>query len=354
MDKIYFKLVFFHCLFLLNGCAQISYYYQLLEGQAEIIQRMKPLEEVLTSPTTPIALREQLQQAKEIRQFAIEKLLLPDNASYTQFVDLKRKFVVWNVYAAPRFSLKSKQWCFPIVGCLSYRGYFSPELAFLEADELKKEGFDVYVAGIRAYSTLGWFSDPLLNTMLSTEIWQLAALIFHELAHQLLYVSDDSTFNESFASAVEEIGLQLWLEQHKSELDFKSYQLAKQRHHQMISLVLKTKEKLAALYEETLPEYEMLNLKNQFLEELQTEYKKLKETEWDNYQGYEQWFVEINNAKLLSVAMYEEYVPAFKKLFENNQRNFERFYQSVRLLAAAPKDERQLKLAQLLQEVIQK
>jgi predicted aminopeptidase len=221
MDKIYFKLIFFHCLFLLNGCAQVSYYYQALEGQTEILQKMMPLDEVISNPQTSPTLRQQLQQAKEIRQFAIEKLHLPDNASYTQFIDLKRKYVVWNVYATPRFSLIPKQWCFPIVGCLSYRGYFSSEPAFLEANELKKEGFDVYVAGIRAYSTLGWFSDPLLNTMLSKEMWQLAALIFHELTHQLLYVSDDSTFNESFASAVEEIGLQLWLEQHKNEHDFK-------------------------------------------------------------------------------------------------------------------------------------
>jgi predicted aminopeptidase len=349
MDKIYFKFIFFHCLFLLNGCAQVSYYYQAVEGHADIIQRMKPLEEVIASPETSVVVRDQLQRAKQIRQFAIEKLHLPDNASYTQFVDLKRKFVVWNVYATPRFSLKPKQWCFPIVGCLSYRGYFSPEPAFLEANELKEQGFDVYVAGIRAYSTLGWFNDPLLNTMLSKETWQLAALIFHELTHQLLYVSDDSTFNESFASAVEEIGLQLWLEQHKNEHDFKTYQLSKQRNQQMIFLVLKTKEKLAELYEKTLPEYEMLNLKNELLNELQTEYKKLKETEWDNYQGYDRWFAEVNNAKLLSVAMYGEYVPAFKKLFEKNQRDFKKFYDQVRLLAKLPKSERDHKLNELNQ-----
>ncbi len=343
----YFKFWGFLSLFFLNGCAQISYYYQAIEGHLNITQRIKPLDEVIASPETPFSLQHQLQQAKEMRQFAIEKLLLPDNASYTQYADLQRKFVVWNVYAAPRFALTPKLWCFPIVGCLSYRGYFSPQPAFEEAKELKEQGFDVYLTGIRAYSTLGWFADPLLNTMLSKEDWQLAALIFHEKVHQLLYVQDDSTFNESFASAVEEIGVQLWLEQQGTSTHFEQYKISKQRNQQMIHLVLKTKEKLAKLYEQTISESEMLRLKNELLEELQTDYKKLKETEWNNYRGYDLWFSEINNAKLLSVAMYEEYVPVFKKLFEENQRDFKKFYDQVRLLAALPKTERDHKLSQL-------
>ncbi len=343
----YFKFWGFLSLFFLNGCAQISYYYQAIEGHLNITQRIKPLDEVIASPETPFSLQHQLQQAKEMRQFAIEKLLLPDNASYTQYADLQRKFVVWNVYAAPRFALIPKSWCFPIVGCLSYRGYFSPQPAFEEAKELKEQGFDVYLTGIRAYSTLGWFSDPLLNTMLSKEDWQLAALIFHEKAHQLLYVQDDSTFNESFASAVEEIGVQLWLEQQGILKHFEQYQISKQRNQQMIHLVLKTKEKLAKLYEQTISESEMLRLKNELLEELQKDYKNLKETEWNNYRGYDLWFSEINNAKLLSVVMYEEYVPVFKKLFEENQRDFKKFYDQVRVLAALPKNERDYKLNQL-------
>lgn len=345
----YFKFWVFSSLFYLSGCAQISYYYQVIEGHLDITQRIKPLEEVISSLETSSVLRHQLQQAKKIRQFAIEKLQLPDNISYTQYADLQRKFVVWNVYAVPRFALTPKLWCFPIVGCLSYRGYFSPEPAFKEAEELKEQGFDVYLTGIRAYSTLGWFADPLLNTMLSKEEWQLAALIFHEKTHQLLYVQDDSTFNESFASAVEEIGVQLWLKTQGNLKYFEQYLISKQRNQQMISLVLKTKEKLAELYQQKISEHEMLRLKNEFLEELQKDYKKLKETEWNNYRGYDHWFAEVNNAKLLSVAMYEEYVPAFKKLFEENQRDFKKFYDQVRLLAALPKNERDHKLNELNQ-----
>lgn len=351
MEKINIKLHFLHYLWFftlsLSGCANLSYYYQALEGQTEILQNMTPLEEVISNPQTSPALRQQLQQAKEIRHFATDKLYLPQNASYTQFIDLKRKYVVWNVYATPRFSLVPNQWCFPIIGCLSYRGYFSPEPAFEEGRILKEQGFDVYVAGIRAYSTLGWFSDPLLNTMLSKETWQLAALIFHELTHQLLYVSDDSTFNESFASAVEEIGLQLWLEQQGNSEDFKTYQLSKQRSQQMTFLVLHTKQKLAELYKQNLPEDEMLNLKNNLLNELQENYKKLKEKEWNNYQGYDRWFEGINNAKLLSVAMYEEYVPAFKVLFEKSNRNFKEFYEEIRKVAALPKTKRHQYLLEL-------
>jgi predicted aminopeptidase len=345
----YFKFLPFILVFFLNGCAQISYYYQAVEGHLDITQRTKTLEEVISSPETSPSLRQQLQQVQQMRRFAIETLQLPDNESYTQYVDLQRKFVVWNVYAAPRFSLTAKQWCFPIVGCLSYRGYFSSEPAFSEAKELKKEGFDVYVAGIRAYSTLGWFADPLLNTMLSKETWQLAALIFHEKAHQLLYVQDDSIFNESFASAVEEIGVQLWLEQQGTLKHFEQFLISKQRNQQMIFLVLNTKQKLAELYKQKISEIEMLKLKNEFLEELQKDYKKLKETEWNHYRGYDHWFAEVNNAKLLSVAMYEEYVPAFKKLFEENQRDFKKFYDQVRLLAALPKNERDHKLNELNQ-----
>jgi len=344
-----FKILPIFSLFFLNSCAQISYYYQILEGHADITQRMKPLEEVISAPETSPFLRHQLQQAKEIRQFAIEKLRLPENDSYMQFVDLQRKFVVWNVYAAPRFALTPKLWCFPIVGCLSYRGYFSPQPAFEEGKELKNQGFDVYVIGIRAYSTLGWFADPLLNTMLSKEDWQLAALIFHELSHQLLYVQDDSTFNESFASAVEEIGVQLWLETQKKSAHFQTYLVSKQRNQQMISLVLNTKRKLTDLYQhKNLSESDMLEQKNLLLNELKEHYKMLKEKEWHHYQGYDRWFEEVNNAKLLSVAMYEEYVPAFKRLFEEQQQNFEHFYEEVRKLAILPKVQRQQRLDALL------
>jgi predicted aminopeptidase len=334
-----------------SGCAQISYYNQAVNGHLEIVKRVKPIDEVIASPTISPQLRQQLNTAKEIRRFAIESLHLPDNASYTQFADLQRKFVVWNVYAAPRFALTPKLWCFPIVGCLSYRGYFSPEPANAEANQLKQQGFDVYVTGIRAYSTLGWFADPLLNTMFSQESWQLAALIFHELSHQLIYVSDDSTFNESFASTVEEIGVKKWLEKQGTPQQFSQYLISKQRNQQMITLVLTAKTKLEKLYQQTLPESEMLAQKNAILNTLQLDYQTLKETQWNHYRGYDYWFADLNNAKLLSVAMYEEFVPAFQRLFEQSGGNILDFYAQVHDLAGFPKRERDQKLVELQQNV---
>jgi len=342
-----FKVLAIFSILEMSGCAQIAYYNQAINGHLEITRRIQPIDEVIASPTISPSLRQQLIAAKEIRHFAIETLQLPDNESYTQFADLQRKFVVWNVYATPQFSFTPKLWCFPIVGCLSYRGYFSPEPATEEANQLKNEGFDVYMAGVRAYSTLGWFTDPLLNTMLTRENWQLAALIFHELTHQLLYVTDDSTFNESFASTVEEIGVRKWLEHQKIPEQFAQYKISKQHYQQMTRLVLTTKEKLEQLYAQPLPESEMFSQKNAILEQLQQDYQILKETQWNNYRGYDFWFAELNNAKLLSVAMYEIFVPAFQKLFEESEENMLVFYEKVRDLAGLSKTERHQKLFEL-------
>ncbi|HTZ00655.1 MAG TPA: aminopeptidase, partial [Rhodocyclaceae bacterium] len=197
---------------LLGGCSNLGYYLQAVGGQMDMLGRARPIQAVLDDPSTSERLKQQLVDVGRIRQFASAELGLPDNGSFRRYADLQRPFAVWNVFAAAEFSTKPKRWCYLLVGCADYRGYFSAAAAAGEAEQLRRQGYDVYVAGIPAYSTLGWFDDPVLNTVIDYPVIRLAPLIFHELAHQVAYARDDTTFNESFAVAVELEGMRRWLE----------------------------------------------------------------------------------------------------------------------------------------------
>jgi predicted aminopeptidase len=284
-----------------------------------------------------------------MREFAVRELKLPDNNSYRSYADLGRSAVVWNVVAAPELSLTLKTWCFPVMGCVGYRGYFERDAAEAMAAELRALGFDVSVYGVPAYSTLGrtsWLGgDPLLNTFIHWPEGELAKLIFHELAHQVAYASDDTTFNESFAGAVERIGARLWLERHGSEEARRADAEGAQRRADFRALTQRYRESLATLYASAITEEEKRQRKATLLAAMRGEHEQLKATRWGGFAGYDGWFTRANNAALGVQAAYNELVPQFERLFERQGRDFERFYAEVQALAKAPKAERRARLA---------
>jgi len=343
----------FHLLVLvgliLNGCSHLAYYAQAIRGQWDIISRMQPITQVVTQSTTSPQLKQQLSDILKIRTFATQVLHLPNNQSYIYYADLNRPYVVWTVFAAPQFSLQLKQWCFPVVGCVSYRGYFNPESAQALAQQLRTEGYDVYVAGVAAYSTLGWFNDPVLNTMLSWPKAQIAGLIFHELAHQQLYIKNDTVFNESFASTVEAVGVERWLAQWGTPAEIIEYQQARQQHQALVDLVLATRYQLQQLYDQSGSPEKLTAAKIATFNTLRTQYTDLKNKHWPGYRGYDDWFAQdLNNAKLLSVATYQDFVPAFQLLLTQQQGNLSQFYQQVAQLSQLPIEQRQTYLHQLM------
>lgn len=320
----------------MSGCAGIKYIAQSINGQWELLAKREPIPQLLESPDTSEGLKRKLATSLQIREFASRELGLPANGSYQSYADLKRPYVVWNVFAAPALSLEPMQWCFPIVGCVRYRGYFSEADAVAFTDGLHTQGYDTYVGGVAAYSTLGWFDDPLLNTVINRSDTGIAALIFHELAHQELYVPGDSAFNESFAVTVEEEGVRRWLERRGSSGEMQKYLQVKNRQDEFLALVKGAQEKLASLYASPLPDDEKRAGKARIFAELREEYQRLKET-WGGYSGYDDWFArDLNNAKLASVATYHQYVPAFQALLRENGNNLRTFYQAARVLADLP------------------
>jgi len=339
------KYSFFSLLTLLslNGCSSIAYYSQAIGGQWEIYRRSRAIDSVLADPATPTALKQKLTDILKMRAFASKVLHLPDNRSYTYYADIKRPYVVWSVFAAPAFSLKPKLWCFPIIGCVSYRGYFSEAAAMALAKDLRTQGYDVYVAGIAAYSTLGWFSDPVLNTMLAWNKSSMAGLIFHELAHQKIYIKNDTAFNEGFATTVEYVGVERWLAQYGTQKYLVDYQQSRQRQVEFVNLVLAIRKDLQEIYQQK----PSPKAKTAAFQKLRAEYAILKKR-WGGYAGYDAWFAnDLNNAKLLSVVTYQDYVPAFRALLEQLDGDLVAFYEKVAQLGELPVEERRDQLAML-------
>lgn len=344
---------------LVGGCAALGYYAQSVGGQMQVMSRAQPIDRVLDDPATPTEIKARLAAIKRIRKFAIDELRLPDNGSYTHYADLGRPYVVWNVYATPELSLQPKQWCFPVAGCVTYRGYFNQAGAEEYAAELRREGYDVYVAGVNAYSTLGWFRDPVFNTVLRRSEANVAGLIFHELAHQRLYVRDDTAFNESFAMAVELEGARRWLSRDPEryscpecdgidmarQLD--DYLTDKQRHEQFAELLGRFRAQLEALYVSATGISEKRSEKLKIFERLREDYALLRET-WGGYGGYDKWFDRpLNNAHLASVGIYHQYLPAFQALLEEHSGDFKSFYREVARLGGLPADRRRAALKSL-------
>jgi predicted aminopeptidase len=337
----------------LTGCADTRYYWQSVTGHLQVMQAARPIELWLADPATPSALQQRLKLAQDLRRFAVTELHLPDNASYHRYADLQRRHVVWNVVAAPEFSLTLKTWCFPVAGCVGYRGYFSEADARFEAQAQGAAGLEASVYGVPAYSTLGWMNwlggDPLLNTFIDYPDGELARLLFHELSHQVLYVPDDTVFNESFATAVERLGGALWLAQQAAPKARQAYAEFDARRQQFRLLARSTRERLQQIYTADAPQAaarpSQATLKHQAMQDFRAAYGELKAS-WGGYGGYDGWVAQANNAAFGAQAAYDDLVPGFEALFEREGRYWPAFYDAVKELAKRPRNERaqQLKL----------
>ena len=323
----------------------LGYYAQSIAGHLALMRAARPVADWLADEGTPPALRERLLLAQGLREFAVRELALPDNASYRRYADLGRPAAVWNVVAAPELSLQLKTWCVPVLGCVGYRGYVDRAEADAQAARLGAGGWEAGVYGVPAYSTLGWSNwvggDPLLNTFLRGGDAELARLIFHELAHQVVYASDDTMFNESFATAVERIGVRRWLQSDQATPTAREAAvLSEQRRSDFRALTRGTRAALERLYASDKSDTDKRAAKAGLMAAMQAGHQRLKSQRWDGYAGYDNWFAHANNATLGVQAAYDEWVPAFERLFAREGSDFGRFYAAVKALAAMPRAER--------------
>ncbi|MGZ8290564.1 MAG: aminopeptidase [Telluria sp.] len=331
---------------MIAGCSGINYYAQAAQGQLSLLSDARPIEDWLADNGTDAKLRLRLATARQIRSFAVKELGLPDNASYTNYAALTRPYVLWNVVATPELSLKPLQWCFPVAGCVNYRGYYSKDAAQEYAKELRAEGHDVQVGGVPAYSTLGWFNDPLISTFIHYPDAELARLIFHELSHQVVYIPGDSQFNESFASAVEEAGVERWLAGYGNDAMRQNYARYAARKQDFLKLLLSYRRALEDNYASKASSADKRAAKARLFLRLKDDYLVLKES-WGGFSGYDRFFAEpLSNAHLASIATYNDLVPAFRALLAREQ-GFAKFYASARRLAALEKAERHRRLKAL-------
>ncbi len=318
---------------------------QAAGGEWHVLHERVPIDQVIADPHTTPAVREHLEQVRAARQFASQELGLPDNASYRSYADIGRPYVVWNVVAAPAFSVAPKHWCFPVAGCVAYRGYFYEHSAREFALGLETQGFDVAIDGVPAYSTLGKFADPVLSSMLRYGDDDLAATIFHELAHQLLYVRDDSAFNEAFATTVEDVGLERWLAHQGAVRRVQAFHAARQHEQELVRLLASTRARLKQLYASERPRPEMAVLKAEAFTRLAADMRALERRDGVSVPLYEDWIVSgLNNARLASVATYFDCVPGFMRLLHEQDDDLPRFYAAARRLAGQPRAERHARL----------
>ncbi|MBX2867194.1 MAG: aminopeptidase [Acidiferrobacterales bacterium] len=327
---------FLLCTIAISGCSRTSYYYQAAKGQLSLLNKRVPVKQLVQNPGTPEDLRQRLLLADRMRQFALKQLQLENNSGFTSYADIGRPYVTWNVVAAPAYSLTPETWCFPIAGCVSYKGYFKKSDAEKFEKKLLSEGKDTLLYGVSAYSTLGWFADPLLNTFINYQENDLAALIFHELAHQVVYVKDDSDFNEAFATAVETILLEKWLNLQGNQSVIHARALQQKKQNRITELVLQYREHLRAAYSGSSPEKD----KPRIFSELKQKYQELKQ-QGKGTRYYDWWFSRpLDNADLLTISTYYQLVPDFLKLYENSDSDLSEFINKIRDLARIERDKR--------------
>jgi predicted aminopeptidase len=332
-----------------KGCSTLGYYAQSVGGHLALVRAAKPVPEWLADEQTDAALKERLRLSQRIRDYAVTELKEPDNASYRRYADLQRSSVIWNVVAAPELSLRLQTWCFAVVGCVGYRGYYDEAEAKAFGETLRVQGLEVSVYGVPAYSTLGKlpfdaFADPLLNTFIGYAEGDLARLIFHELAHQIAFAKGDTVFNESFATAVERIGGARWLAQHASAQARDEVAVGDARRQDFRALTTRYRDALKALYEGSASDDYKRSGKATLMAQLRADHEGLKRERWGGFSGYDGWFARANNASFGVLAAYNELVPNFERLFEREGGDFERFYAEVKRLAALPQDERRAQL----------
>lgn len=331
----------------LGGCSDLAYYNQCVLGHLDLLAKRKDIAEIIRDPSTSEDLRQILQRVVLMRDFASQQLGLPDNASYRSYADLGRPYAVWNVVATPEFALEPKTWCFPVAGCVSYRGYFNQDAAKAQGEALRQAGMDTYVYGVQAYSTLKWFDDPVLNTFCRNPAPYVAGMIFHELAHQVTYIKDDTSFNEAFAKTVELEGVKRWLEQEGRNDEAQAYAANFQRDEAVIELILESRKQLQQLYATPLDQALMRERKQALLEDLTVRYHNLAQ-QWHGYKRFERWFAsDLNNAKLASISTYRADVPAFQQLLQQLGNDLPRFYQAVEAIGGLPVEQRRARLQEL-------
>ena len=354
----------------LAGCAvfsdSIGYYWQSASGHLSVMRQAKPLDQWIDDPDIKPALKLKLATVRDIRAYASRELGLPDNGSYKSYADLKRTSVVYNVLATPELSMQMRQWCFPVVGCVTYRGYYDKAAADTFAQGLRLQGDDVHVSGVPAYSTLGYFDDPLLNTFINYPDAELARLVFHELSHQVVYIKSDTTFNESFATAVETLGVEQWLAAQNNPKLTKEYQDFAVRRADFLALLKRYRLRLEQTYTAAgATEVSILRQqKAQVFADLKAEYETIKVQQWNGYAGYDRWFAQpLTNAHLAAVATYTDLVPGFIQLARDTTTevsarsvpdsksgalqgaiNFPQFYAAVKALSQLDKAQRDTKL----------
>jgi predicted aminopeptidase len=341
MPRTFFVLVVIPLTAAVNSCA-MPFYWQAIGGQIEMLRKRTPIDEVLADPGTSDRVKDALADVESIRGFAVHELGLPDNKSYTTYADLGRSYVVWNVVATQEFSVVPKHWCFPFAGCVSYRGFFEQDRARRYQQSLEKAGFDTYLGGSTAYSTLGYFKDPILNTMIGGSEQSIASVLFHELAHQRLYVKDDSAFSEAFAMAVEEYGTEEWLQSRGDVEGLARYRKRVHRRSQFAQLVAKQQGRLRDVFAQPVSAEEKRKAKAEAYARMRDDYRALKAS-WGGASDYDDWFAQpLNNAALAAVATYRRWLPTLKARLE--RLGVEDFYAEMERLASMTKADRQLVL----------
>ena len=341
----------------LTGCSNLGYYWQSATGHLRLMGAARPVADWLDDANSPERLKSRLALSQRIRSFAVTELQLPDNPSYRRYADLQRTAAVWNVVAAPHDSLTLKTWCFPVTGCVGYHGYFDETQARAEAAQLAAEGLEVSVYPVPAYSTLGWMNwaggDPLLNTFINYPEGELARLIFHELAHQVVYISGDTTFNESFATAVERLGSARWLATQASETARREYAEYDGRRSQFRALTQATRRRLVAIYERKAGDPsspQLAALKTAAYDDFRRDYARLRDG-WGGdpvrWRGYDRWVEQANNASFGTQGAYDDLVPGFEALFRREQGDWKRFYDAATRLGALPKQQRNTLLKEM-------
>jgi predicted aminopeptidase len=331
---------------MLGACANLRYYAHVAHGESALLLQRRSVSKVVADPSTDPKLAARLRVSQQARQFASDQLDLPRNRSYTYYVQLHRQYVVWNVYATPRFSVEAVPQCFPIAGCVAYRGWFDEQKARASAERLRVQGDDVYVGGVSAYSTLGWFADPILSSMLRWDDDELVGTIFHELAHQKIYLKGDTAFNESYAMFVEEEGLRAW---HRSRGEPVGDDHMQAMDDGFTRLVLDLRERLKKLYASGADEEAMAQAKQREIDAFRTRYAMWRDQHWPNDHRYDKWVAQpINNATLLPFGLYDQWTPAFAALFKQAGGQWPAFYARVRALAKEPKAQRESTLRALL------
>jgi len=325
---------------LLAGCAADGYYRQSIGGHLQLMRDREEIATALANEETPEALRRRLELVEDLVAYATDRLALPDNGSYRSFVPIDGPYVVWNVVAAPALSLDPVRWCFPVAGCVAYRGYFDEAEAVAFAAGLRAEGYDVFVSGAEAYSTLGYFDDPVPTTILFDPDYALAATIFHELAHQRVYIEDDSTFNESYAMAVEQAAVEQWLGEYGNAAMRTAYCASEERYGEFLEIVLSARAELDGLYRSAASPGAKLAGKGAIFDGLRADYARLRAS-WGGYPGYDRWFAEdLNNAKLALLATYRDHIGAFETLLAQSGGDWNAFHAAVEAISELPPNER--------------